>query len=108
MQTANLFSTQSKVTTFAATTSAPTPVQLSNAGNTLRVVNEGTAAVFIAVGPTSATAVATLPSNGSTTSCYVAPNADVNFSIPADAAYFVSAITRSGTVTVEFYAGESS
>lgn len=106
MQTANIFSAQSKVTTFAATTSAPTPVQLSNAGNTLRVVNEGTAAVFIAVGPTSATAIATLPANGLTTSCFVAPNSDVTFSMPGDAANFVSAITRTGTATVEFYAGE--
>jgi len=108
MQTANLFSAQSKVTTFAATTSAPAPVQLSNAGNTLRVVNEGTAGIFIAVGPTAATAIATLPTNGSVTSCFIAPNADVNFSIPGDAAQFVSAICRTGTATVEFYAGESS
>lgn len=108
MQTANLFSAQSKVTTFAVTTSAPTPKQLSNSGNTLRVVNEGTAAVFIAVGNTSAEAIATLPSDGSVTSCYIAPNADVNFSIPNDSAKFVSAICRTGTATVEFYAGESS
>jgi len=112
MQTANLFSAQSKVTTFAATTSAPTPVQLPNGGNTLRIVNEGTVGVFIAVGDTAATAIATLPSNGSVTSCYVAPNADVNFGIPdvpqGGPYKFVSAITRSGTATVEFYAGEGS
>jgi len=108
MQTANLFSAQSKVTTFAATTSAPVAVQLSNAGNTLRVVNEGTTGVFIAVADTAIAAVATLPANGSTTSCYVAPNADVNFAMPNDSAKFVSAICRTGTATVEFYAGESS
>lgn len=108
MQTANIFSAQSKTITFSATTSAPTPKQMPNSGNSLRVVNEGTVAVFIAVGDTAATAIATLPTDGSSTSCYVAANADVVFSIPADTAKFVSAITRSGAATVEFYAGESS
>src|SRR6478736_4195037 len=82
MQTANLFSAQSKAVTFAATTSAPTPKQLLAGGNTLRVVNEGSVGVFIAVGDTSATSIATLPTDGSVTSCFVAPNADVNFGMP--------------------------
>lgn len=106
MQNANLFSAQCKVTVFAATTSAPTPVQLPNAGNTLRIANEGTSAVFVAVGETAVGAVATLPVNGSTTSCYVAANADVTFAIPNSAPQFVSAICRSGTASVNFYAGE--
>lgn len=108
MQTANIFSAQSKTTTFSATTSAPTPKQMPNSGNSLRVVNEGTVAVFIAVGDTAATAIATLPTDGSSTSCFVAANADVIFSMPADTPKFVSAITRSGAAVVEFYAGESS
>ena len=108
MQIANLFSAQSKVTTFNASAAAPVAVQLSNSGNTLRVVNEGPNAAFICVGDTAATSVATLPSNGAVTSCFVAANADVTFSIPNDSAKFVSAICRAaGTATLEFYAGES-
>lgn len=107
MQIANLFSAQSKVTTVNVTTTASAAVQLSNSGNTLRVVNEGPNAIFICVADTAALAVATVPSNGVTTSCYVAVNADVTFSIPNDSAKFVSAICRTGTAVVEFYAGES-
>jgi P pilus assembly chaperone PapD len=108
MQIANLFSAQSKVTTVNATTTASAAVQLSNSGNTLRVVNEGPNAAFICVADTAALAVATLPTNGVTTSCYVASGADVTFSIPNDSNKFVSAICRTGTAVIEFYAGESS
>lgn len=108
MQNANLFSAQSKVTTVSVTTTASAAEQLPNAGNTLRVVNEGPNAVFICVADTAALAVATVPSDGSVTSCFVGINADVTFSIPNDAAKYVSAICRTGTATVEFYAGESS
>lgn len=106
MQIANLFSAQSKVTTVSVTTTASAAVQLSNPGNTLRVVNEGPNAAFIAVDDRS-TVTATVPSNGVTTSCYVAANADVTFSIPNDSAKYVSAICRTGTAVMEFYAGES-
>jgi hypothetical protein len=60
------------------------------------------------VGDTQATAVATLPADGSMTSCFVAANADVVFSIPSDTAKWASAITRAGAATIEFYVGESS
>jgi hypothetical protein len=108
MQTANLFSAQTKVKTFSASTAAPTPVQMPNAGNTLRVVNEGPNAAFIAVGDTQATSIAVVPVDGSVLACYVASGADVTFSIPGDSAKFVSAICRTGTAVMEFYAGESS
>lgn len=108
MQTQNLFSAQSKVTTFSAATTPPTPKQLSNAGNTLRVVNEGPNAAFIAVGDTSAASIAVVPADGGVLSCFVAAGADVTFSIPSDSAKFVSAICRTGTAVMEFYAGESS
>lgn len=108
MQMQNLFSAQSKVLTFAAATTPPTPKQMSNSGNSLRVVNEGPNAAFIAVGDTSAAAIAVLPVDGGVLSCFVAAGADVTFSIPNDTAKFVSAICRTGNAVIEFYAGESS
>jgi hypothetical protein len=108
MQIANLFSAQSKVSTVNLTTTASAAKQLSNTGNTLRIVNEGPNAAFICVADTAALAVATVPADGLTTSCYVAAGADVTFSIPNDSAKFVSGICRTGTAVMEFYAGESS
>lgn len=108
MQNSNLFSAQTKCSTVSATTTASAAEQLSNSGNTLRVVNEGPNAVFICVADTAAAAVATLPADGSVSSCFVGINADVTFAIPNDSAKFVSAICRTGTATVLFYAGESS
>lgn len=109
-QTQNLFSVQTKVTPISGTTSSPTPVALANLGDTVRIVNESAVACFLAIGDTLAdtAAVATLPSAGVRTSCYVGPGADFTMSIPGDAIKYASAITRSGTVQLQLYVGNGS
>ncbi|MBV8649695.1 hypothetical protein [Paludibacterium sp.] len=107
-QTENLFPAQAKVVSVSVTTSASSAAQLPIAGNTLRVVNESTTGFFFAIADTQAAAVATLPSTGVTTACWAGPGCDYTVSIPNDTAKWVSAITRSGTATGDFYVGEGS
>lgn len=109
-QTQYLFSAQAKVTPISATTSTPTPTQLANAGHTLRVVNESSVGAFLAVGDsaTDTAAIATLPSAGSATSCWVGPGADFTVSIPDGSTKYASAITRSGTAQLQLYVGSGS
>lgn len=113
-QSQNLFSAQAKVTPIAATTVAPViAVVLACSGDTVRVVNEGSSAAFLAIGDraTDVNALATLPTAGSVTSCYVAPNADFTLSIPGipggDPKY-ASAVTRTGTAQLQLYVGSGS
>lgn len=111
-QTQYLFSAQAKVTTFAATTLAPTPKQLANSGMTVRIVNlSQTDGAYIAFGETAATAIATLPVDGSAVSCWAAPGSDFTVSIPGNpgnTALFASAISAAGAPNLLFYVGNGS
>lgn len=107
--TENLFGAQVAVTPISATASAPgSATVLANIGNTARIVNESTIAAFIAFGTSvsDTAAIATLPTAGSKTSCYVAPGADFTVAIPGSVQMYASAITRSGTATLQIYVGE--
>jgi hypothetical protein len=105
-QTTDLFRAIEPVTVFAATTSAPAAVQLPKAGETLRVVNTGDDAAYIAIADTAASAVAALPTNGSVISCYVGPGADITLSMLGDQQKFVSAIMAANTANILFYVGK--
>ena len=107
-QMQSLFPAQAAGYVFSATTSAPTPATLVYKGNTVRIVNEGSVAVYCAFGTSASDsgAIATLPGAGLTTSCYCGPGADITLSLPNSSVWFASAITRSGTATVVFYVGE--
>lgn len=108
-QTQHLFSAQAKANTFAAGTGAPTPKLLTNAGNTVRLVNTDTAnGVYVAIGATPATAIATLPVDGSVVSCWVGPGADFTVSIPSDAPQYWSGIAVAGTPALLAYVGNGS
>lgn len=104
-QTDTLFRVREPVTVFAATTSAPTVVQLPKAGTTLRVVNTGDDAAYIGLSDDAATAIAVLPTNGSILSCYIGPGSDITFSMLGDQLKFVSAIMASNTANILFYVG---
>jgi hypothetical protein len=105
-QTTDLFRAREPVTVFAATTSAPTAVQLPKAGETLRVVNTGDDAAYIAIADAAADAIAVLPTNGSIVSCYVGPGSDVTFSMLGDQQKYASAIMSANTATILFYVGK--
>lgn len=106
-QLQSLFSAQCKVATYSATTSAPSAAALQSAGNSARICNEGVVAAFVAISAVNdTTAIASLPSNGVTTACFVGPGADITVSIPASSVCYASAITRSGSATVNIYVGE--
>lgn len=104
-QTDTLFRVREPVTVFAATTSAPTAVQLPKAGTTLRIVNTGDNAAYIGLGDSLTTAIAAAPVNGSILSCYVGAGADVTFAMLGDQLKFVSAIMDLNAATVLFYVG---
>lgn len=107
MQTASLFSAQSKTLPVSCTTTASTSAALPAAGNTLRLVNEGTVVVFFSIGATAQTA--TLPNATPTaTSTPIGIGATLLVSIPADAIQNISAITRSGTAILHAQVGEGS
>lgn len=105
-QTQNLFSAQSKALPVSVTATASASAALPNAGNTIRIVNEGPNVAFISVG--SGSQVATLPNSTPTaTSTPVLSGSDVSFSIPNDAVLNISAICRaSGTAVLTVSVGE--
>lgn len=107
-QTQNLFPAQAKGVVFSAATSAPTPLVMKNPGNTVRICNEGSVAVYCAFGTSASDpgAIATLPGDGLTTSCFVPPNGDVRLTLPSSSTWYASAITRSSTAVVVFYVNE--
>lgn len=107
-QTDALFDVLAPVTVLAATTSAPAAIQLPKAGETLRIVNTGNDAGYVAIADTAAGAVATLPTNGSLTSCYAGPGADFTVSIKGDQRQFASAIMSANTANILLYVGKGS
>ena len=113
-QTQYLFPAGAKVTLLTSVTSPTAPVakQLANAGGTVRIVNQSTTdACYVAFGDTAATAVATVPADGLTTSCWVGPGADFTVSIPGTAGgpgQFVSATSATGAPTLLLYVNSGS
>jgi len=103
----DLFSGQSLTRVIAATTTASASVQLPAIGNSLRIANEGAAAVYISVG--TGAQVATVPSTTAAATCSpVLAGQDVVFSIPADSRLNISVIAATGTANVNVSVGEGS
>ena len=99
------FSATSLTYPISVTTTASSSHALPGQGNSVRIVNEGPNHAFISIGSGAQTAV--IPNSTPTaTSTPVLAGEDVIFSIPADAVYNISAITRSGTATLDVQVGE--
>lgn len=90
---------QCKQMLISVTTSASTSTALPAAGDTLRVVNTGSAAAYISVGTGTQTA-AVPTSTAAVTGCPILPGTDVSFSIPSDSVQNISAIGASATTLV--------
>ena len=106
-QTQTLFSAQALTTPISVTSTASTSAALPNNGNSVRVVNEGPNHAFISIGVGAQTA--TLPNATQTaTSTPVLAGEDVVLSIPASGSLQISAITRTGTATLDVQVGEGS
>lgn len=101
------FSATSKTLPVAVTTTASASTALPGIGNSIRIVNEGPNHAFVSIGSTSQTA--TLPNATPTaTSTPVLAGEDLILSIPNDntTALNISAITRTGTATLDVQVGE--
>jgi len=107
-QAQNLFSAQSKTILVAATTTASTSVAMPAAGNTVRLVNEGPNNVYVAIGATAQTATLPAAGAGTATCTPVLVGGDITLSIAADSAQQISAITRTGTASLNIQVGEGS
>lgn len=98
------FSGQAKCFNIAVTTTASGSVALPGVGDSIRLVNEGPNVCYVAIG--SGAQTATLPSSTAATTCTpVLAGTDVTFGIPWDATLQISAITRSGTATLNVQVG---
>lgn len=99
------FNGQAKTLPISVTSSASASTALPAQGSVIRIVNEGTAIAFVSIG--TGTQVATLPNATPTaTSTPILSGEDLTFSIPSDAIQNISAITRSGTCTLDVQVGE--
>lgn len=99
------FDAQALTLPISVTTSASTSTALPAKGAVIRIINEGSNAAFVSIG--SGTQVATLPNATVTaTSTPVLPGTDILLGIPSDAIYNISAITRTGTTTIDVQVGE--
>ena len=101
------FSATSKTLPVAVTTTASTSTALTGIGNSVRIVNEGPNHAFVSIGATAQTAV--LPNATPTaTSTPVLAGEDIILSIPNDNVTIlnISAITRTGTATLDVQVGE--
>lgn len=103
----------------AVTGTASTSGALPGIGNTLRVVNDGTATAFISVGAGAQTATVPATSSPVATCTPILPGEDTVFSIPSPqmtqgadglfaipTALNISAITAGGTTTLYVTVGE--
>lgn len=98
-------SAQCKTLPITVTSTASTSAALPAQGNTLRVVNEGPNVAFISVGAGAQTA--TLPNATPTATSFPVVVGDSSFTIPNDAIYNISAITRANqTATLDVSVGE--
>lgn len=99
------FNAQAKTLPISVTSTASASTALPAQGSVVRIINEGSAAAFISIG--SGAQTATLPNATPTaTSTPVLAGTDITLSIPSDAVYNISAITRSGTTTLDVQVGE--
>lgn len=90
------FTFSALTTPIAVTTTASTAVQLPNQGSVLRVVNELTVTIYVAIG--LAGVVATLPNATQTlTSVPIAAGEDYIGTIPSDQKYYISIISRTSS-----------
>lgn len=89
----------------AATTAASAAVNLPSTGNTVRILNEGPNTAYVAISSTAA--LATVPgANAARTCTPVGAGEDVSFTIPATTQMSISAITATGTATLDVQVGE--
>jgi hypothetical protein len=90
----------------SVTTSASTPVALSEEARAIRIVNTGTATAFVCVRNVSTNA-AVPTGTASTTGCPVLAGSDVVFTMEyGTSPNFFSAITATGTTTLYVQIGE--
>lgn len=100
------FTVQSGTIAIALTVTASTPVTLPGVGQSLRIVNSGTAPIFVAIASSPLTA--TIPgSSPSGSSMAVGAGATVVFSL-APIIMYISAIASVGTATIYVSVGEGS
>lgn len=101
----NLFSAQSKGVRISATTTASASVALPNAGNSIRIVNEGPNHAYLAIGDTAQTA--TVPSGTAAPTCTcILSGSDVTLGIAGAVPQQFSAICGTGTAVLDVYVGE--
>ena len=100
-----LFPAQAPGIEVPATTAVLTAVALPGEGSTMRVVNEGTVMVYLAVGASNVAATLQSASVG-TTSCAVLPGSDSVFSIPGVGQQYISTICELGASTLQVYVAE--
>lgn len=106
-QTDSLFSSQSGTILVAVTTVASASARLPASGNTIRLVNEGPNVAYVSIG--TGTQTATLPGAVAAATCTpVLPSSDITMSIPAGDTQNISAITRTGTASLNVQVGEGS
>lgn len=98
------FTAQSNTINIAATTTASASVPLPGRGEVVRIVNEGSATAYFSIG--SGAQTATLPSTtAKATSTPILSGTDMTFSVPDVAGLQISAITATGTATLDVQVG---
>ena len=105
MATTQPFSATSLTLPISVTTTASSSTALPGAGNSIRIINEGPNHAFVSIG--SGAQTATRPNATPTaTSTPVLAGEDVILSISNIATLNISAITRTGTTTLDVQVGE--
>lgn len=99
------FSCTAKTLPISVTSTASASTALPGQGAVVRIVNEGSNIAFVSIGADAQ--VATLPNATPTgTSTPILPGSDIALSIPSDAVYNISAITRTSTTTLDVQVGD--
>lgn len=99
------FNAQAQTISVSVTTAASASAALPAAGNSIRIVNEGPNHAYVSIG--TGTQTATLPGASGTATCTpVLAGSDITLSIPASGVQNFSAITRTGTATLDVQVGE--
>lgn len=103
----NLIPIKSPTFSISVTSSSSTPIALSGAGTTVRVVNDGANSAYMAVGATAAAAVATVPTGtAALTATPILAGEDVAFSRDPNTDLYIAAITASSTTTLRVTVSE--
>lgn len=96
---------QAKTISISATSSASSSAALPAQGSSIRLVNTSSVTAYVHI--TSGAAVATVPTGTAANTCTpVLGPSDITLSIPNDAILNISAITRTGSTTLEVQVGE--